>query len=161
MPVPADAPPPTDATAVVLGLFRQVHDQVRGELGGLDDEGLAWVPAEGSNCIAVIVGHLIGSEGETLRCVAGLPCPRDRDAEFSGSATDANALQALLDEADMLVAGVEPLIDHGRLETMLSLPTLPSDDRRSGLSWLIRNYGHACEHVGQIQMTAQMYRAET
>ena len=28
---------------------------------------------------------------------------------------------------------------------------------RSGLYWLVNNYGHACEHWGQIQLTAQLF----
>ncbi len=46
-----------------------------------------------------------------------------------------------------------------RLQRLLSLPTLPAEERRSGLTWLAGNYGHAREHVGHIQLTAQLYRA--
>ncbi len=144
---------------MLLGLFRRMHVQVRAELVDLDDEGLSWVPVTGSNSVAVIVNHLVGSEAETLRCVAGLPVRRDRDAEFSGAPPAMAGVTAMLDAADMLVTSVESLIDQARLDTMLSLPTLASDDQQSGLTWLVRNYGHACEHVGHIQMTAQLHRA--
>jgi len=43
----------------------------------------------------------------------------------------------------------------------LALPTLPVDERRSGLTWLVGNYGHGREHVGQIQLTRQLYRARS
>ena len=69
----------------VLVLFRQVHQQLRDELDGLDDDALNWIPAPGANSIATIITHLVGSEAETLRCVAGMTCERDRDAEFLDS----------------------------------------------------------------------------
>ncbi len=150
---------PTDVIATLLRLFRHLHNQVRAELFDLDTEGLNWIPVTGANTIAVIVSHLVGSEAETLRCVAELPCGRDRDAEFSSVTADMAGVMAMLDAADVLVADVEPLIHASRLQAMLSLPTLPSDAQQSGLTWLVRNYGHACEHVGHIQMTAQLHRA--
>jgi hypothetical protein len=87
-----------------MALFRQVHDQLREELDGLDDDTLNWILTQEANSIATIVTHLVGSEAETLRCVAGVDCERDR----------------------------------------------------AGLTWLIGKYGHAREHVGQVQLTKQL-----
>jgi hypothetical protein len=50
------------------------------------------------------------------------------------------------------------LIDRERLAASVSLPTLPADDRRSGLAWLLGNYGHAREHVGEIRVTWELVR---
>jgi len=47
-----------------------------------------------------------------------------------------------------------------RLDGSASLPTLPTDERRPGMTWLIGNYGHAREHVGQVQLTRQLFLAE-
>ena len=66
----------------------------------------------------------------------------------------------LLDGADDLVAELGPRIDGTRLTSEFALPTLPTDDVRPGLSWLITNYGHACEHRGQIQLTKQLHETE-
>jgi hypothetical protein len=157
MPVSGSPPHDQDATSTVLGLFRQVHDQIRAQVDGLDDGGLDWVPIVGTNSIAVIVTHLVGSEAETLRCVAGIASERDRKAEFSHPVEGMAAVLAILDEADRFLTQVQPLINEARLESAMSLPTLATDDRRLGLTWLVGNYGHACEHVGQIQMTKQLY----
>ena len=46
------------------------------KITGLDPEGLNWVPTEGANSISTIVTHLVGSEAETIRTVAGLPSGR-------------------------------------------------------------------------------------
>jgi DinB superfamily len=144
----------------VLALFHQVHDQLRKEISGLDSDALNWAPIVGSNSVATIITHVVGSEDETFRSMAALPSVRDRDAEFAGSGlTTAEAL-ALLDGADELITTVKPHIDSDRLNSVFALPTLPAEELRSGFTWLVGNYGHACEHLGQIQLTRQLYQDE-
>jgi hypothetical protein len=155
VPMPA-VPTNGGAPSSFMALFRQVHQQLRDELNGLDDDALNWVPMPGTNSIATIVTHLVGSEAETLRCVAGVTCERDREAEFVASTLTRRDVLLLLDSADDLIVALEPRIDENRLAAELPLPTLAADDVRSGLSWLIGNYGHAREHVGQIQLTKQL-----
>ncbi len=138
-------------------LFGQVHQQLRGELNGLDDDALNWVPTPGANSIATIITHLVGSEAETLRCVAGIGCERDRDGEFvTFKRTRADVLR-LLEEADQLIAELQPRIDKSRLSAAFALPTCPPEEVRTGLTWLIGTYGHSREHVGQIQITIQLH----
>jgi hypothetical protein len=156
MPIPA-VPNRPDAASTVLGLFHQVHDQIRGEISDLDDAGLNWLPSAGANSIATIVTHLIASEAETLRCVAGIACERDRDPEFSRSPQRLAETLSDLDAADRLIEELAPGINPHRLRAVFSLPTLPVDDRRTGLTWLVGNYGHAREHIGHIQLTKEVY----
>jgi hypothetical protein len=156
MPIPAAA----DAqgiTSAVLALFRQVHEQLRDEVSGLDADAINWVPTAGSNSIATIITHLVGSEAETLRSLAGLPCERDRDAEFRVGESTLDQILELLEEADLLITVVKPQIGVERLELSFSLPTLPTEEARSGLTWLVGNYGHAREHLGHVQLTRQLY----
>jgi hypothetical protein len=159
MPIPA-APEGRDETAAVVALFRQVHDELRGQLAGLDDDAVNWAPTAGANSIATIVTHVVGSEAETLLCVAGRPCVRDRDAEFVGQARTAREVLALLDAADDQLRAAEPQIDAERLQAVFPLPTLPAEEVRTGLTWLLGNYGHAREHLGQIELTRQLYESE-
>jgi hypothetical protein len=159
MPIPAAPTGPADAVSTVLRLFEQLHDQVGQEIADLDDLALNWRPTRGANSIAIIITHLLGSEAETLRCVAGLPCSRQRDSEFSGPRRTAADVADELGAADRLLAELRPRITSDRLETLVSLPTLPAEERRSGLTWLVGSYGHAREHVGQIQLTRQLYQA--
>jgi hypothetical protein len=42
------------------------------------------------------------------------------------------------------------------LAARCSLPTLPEHERRTGLAWLLGNYGHAREHLGQLLLTKQL-----
>ena len=95
---------------------------------------------------------------ETVRCVAGLVDQRDRDAEFSHPWQTEAQVANTLEEADHLIDTVGPLIDGDGLRARIALPTLAPEDRRPGLTWLVGNYGHAREHVGQIQLTQQLYR---
>jgi len=152
--IPSD--PTKAASAALLALFRQLHRELRDELDGVDDDGLNWVPVPGANSIATIVTHLLGSEAETLRCVAGVTSERDRDAEFVVSTITRYDVLLLIDSADDLIAELEPHFDESRLAAEFPLPTLSKDDARPGLSWLVGNYGHAREHVGQIQLTKQL-----
>jgi uncharacterized protein DUF1572 len=152
------APMNGDVSSTLIALFRQVHRQLRDELDSLTDDALNWVPVHGANSIATIVTHLVESEAETLRCTAGVTCERDRDAEFVALMLTRQDLLLLLDCADDLTVDLEPRINGGRLVAEFALPTMPADDVRSGLAWLIGNYGHAREHVGQIQLTKQLHQ---
>lgn len=144
--------------STVLVLFKQVHDQIREEIAGLDDAGLNWTPGPGTNSVATIVTHLIGSEAETIRAVVGVAAQWDRDAEFSHPWQTMAMVSGDLEQVDLLIAMVGPRIDSDRLRARLSLPTHPPEEERSGLTWLIGNYGHAREHVGQIQLAKQLFR---
>jgi hypothetical protein len=159
MPIPANLGDESDLASSVLILFRQVHNQIRDEIEGLDDTGLNWTPCRGANSVATIITHIVGSESETIRSVAGIVDHRDRDAEFLQPWQTTAQVTEALGMADRLIAEVGPQIDDRRLGICLSLPTLPPDEQRSGLTWLIGNYGHAREHVGQVQLTQQLYRS--
>jgi hypothetical protein len=154
MPIPAapdgDRAHPLAATSA---LFRQLHDQVRSEIASLSDDVLAWVPCEGANSIAVLVIHLLGSEAETLQAIAGHEVARDRDAEFLASATRTELLARLDDADDLLKRVVATAPDLGR---MVALPTLSPDEKRPAMTWLISNYAHAREHLGQLLLTKQL-----
>jgi hypothetical protein len=159
MPIPA-SPDGEGVASTVLALFRQVHEELRHEINGLGTDALNWVPAPGANAIATIIVHLVGSEAETLRAVAALPCTRDRDAEFREVEATLSQILDLLDEADDLIFIVSPRIGVERLDSTLALPTVPAEEERSGLTWLIGNYGHAREHLGHVQLTRQLYEVQ-
>jgi hypothetical protein len=156
MPIPA-ASDGEGAASAFVALFHQVHDQLREEINGLDADALNWVPVAGANSIATIITHLVGSEAETLLCVAGLPCERDRGAEFAGRELTMGEVLELLDGADSLITAVKPQLGPDGLTTVIALPTLPAEEVRSGLIKILGNYGHAREHVGEIQLTKQLY----
>ena len=158
MPIPAGPEGRTDVASTVLVLYEQLHDEVRRSIEDLGDAGLNWTPGSGANTIATIVTHMVGSEAETLRCVAGVSSRRDRDSEFIGKERGIGEVLAELRIADELIAELRLKISASRLRTFLALPSLPADERRSGLTWLVGSYGHAREHLGQIQLTRDLFR---
>lgn len=157
MPIP-DASAEAGVPSTVLVLFRQLHQQLRDELDGLHEDALNSVPLPGANSIATIITHLVGSEAETLQCVAGITCERNRNAEFVGLRRTRPEVLRLLEEADSLIVELGPRINTGRLVAQFPLPTCPPEEVRTGLTWLIGTYGHSREHVGQIQLTIQLLK---
>jgi hypothetical protein len=90
-----------------------------------------------------------------IRAVRMLSTERDRPAEFKAEA-DAADLIALVDQAD------RELDEHVGALTAADLTEMrPRGDRppKPGLEWLLSNYGHAREHLAQIQLTKQLYEA--
>jgi DinB superfamily len=137
----------------IASLFRAVHQDIRERVGGLDDEVLNWQPLPAANSIAVLVVHTLGSEREMLRSVRRVPTERDRSSEFKAHATAA-ALLALLEVADT------ELDEHAGALTADDLTEMrPRGERnpRPGLEWLLTNYGHAREHLAQIDLTKQLH----
>jgi hypothetical protein len=143
--------------ATVAALYHEVHAKMRDQVRGMDAGTLNWSPLPKANSIAVLVTHSIGSELEMIRAVRQLPTDRDRDSEFRAEA-DAADLLAMLDQAD------RELDEHVAALTAADLTDLrPRGNRppRPGLDWLISNYGHAREHLAQMELTKQLYDSRT
>ena len=137
--------------------FHALHDKLRDQVRGLDHGTLNWKPLPKANSIAVLVAHTLGSEREMIRAVRQLATERDRDSEFKVEAEAADLL-ALLDQAD------RDLDEHLGTATAGDLAEpRPRGDRplRPGLEWLFTNYGHAREHLAQIELTKQLYDSRT
>lgn len=142
---------------IVRTLFQSVHEQMREQVRGMDHGTINWKPLPLANSIAVLVVHTLGSEREMIRAVRKLTTERDRDAEFKVE-SDASDLIALLDQAD------RELDEHLDTLTAADLTEMrPRGDRppKPGLEWLISNYGHAREHLAQIELTKQLYDSRT
>ena len=143
--------------ATTIGtLYRAVHEQMREHVRGMDRGTLNWKPLPLANSVAVLIVHTLGSEREVIHAVRSVAAERDRDAEFKSEAEAADLL-VLLDEADR---GLE-LLDSVTAADLTELH--PRGDRppRPGLDWLLSNYGHAREHLAQIELTKQLYDSRT
>jgi hypothetical protein len=144
--------------ATTLGaLYRDLHEKLREHVRGMDAGTLNWKPLPLANSIAVLIVHTLGSEREMIRAVRLLPTERDRESEFRAEAEAADLL-ALLDELD------RELDEQLGALTAADLTELrPRGDRppRPGLEWLLSNYGHAREHLAQVELTKQLYDSRT
>jgi hypothetical protein len=144
--------------ATTLGaLYRDLHDKLREQVRGMDAGTLNWKPLPLANSIAVLIIHTLGSEREMIRAVRSLPTERDRESEFRAEAEAADLL-ALLDELDRELDGQLGAVTAADLTELR-----PRGDRppRPGLEWLLSNYGHAREHLAQVELTKQLYDSRT
>ena len=141
----------------VAALYHEVHAKMREQIRGMDRGTLNWSPLPKANSLAVLVTHTLGSEREMIRALRQIATDRDRDSEFRVESEAADLL-SLLDQAD------RELDEHVAALTAADLTELrPRGDRppRPGIEWLIANYGHAREHLAQMELTKQLYDSRT
>jgi DinB family protein len=149
-----------DVSAVAASFakaFHELHDGFRDQVRGLDHGTLNWRPLPKSNSIAILVIHSLGSQREMLRAVRKITTERDRDSEFTAEAEAADLL-ALLDQADR---DVDEHLGAVTDDDLLGLRPRGDNPPRPGIEWLVTNYGHAREHLAQIQLTKQLYDSRT
>ena len=141
----------------VRDAFHEVHDNIRKLIQGLDAENLNWKPHPEANSIAVLVTHTLGSEREMLAAVRSVRIPRDRASEFTVEAVG-DQLNTLLDQADVWLDDQVAAMSAEDLTA-----DRPRGDRppQPGLVWLLTNYGHAREHLAQMELTKQLYGARS
>jgi len=141
----------------VSALFHSVHEEMRKQVRGMDHGTINWKPLPLANSIAVLIVHTLGSEREMIRAVRRLATERDRDSEFKAE-MDSEDLIGLLDQTE------HELDEHLGALTAADLTEMrPRGDRppKPGLEWLLSNYGHAREHLAQIELTKQLYDSRT
>lgn len=142
-----------DLVPILFSAFRGHHQRIREVINRAPEDLLNERPTERGNSVAVIVTHMLASERETLMAVAGLAPARDRDSEFSPSAASRASLMSLVDEADDLLDELEPTITQDHLMASVDIPRFMARGLTpSGIERLIYSYGHAREHLGEINM---------
>jgi hypothetical protein len=150
---------PEGFATTFVSLYRQIHDQLRDEVSGLNRQALGWVPGPDTNSISTIVVHLLGSETEVLQIVRGLPSDRDRPSEFSAQLKDLQELLSRIEATDRLLEELGPQITDEDLATRRVRPSaVRNRTPKTGLFWLLNSYGHAREHLAHLQLTKQLLR---
>ena len=132
--------------------LRRIHKKMRDAVSGLDRDALNWKPHPDASTIAVLVTHTLESEREMLGAVRGVKVPRNRPSEFLVD-KDRDELLEMLDRADAWL--VEQF--NGMSDADLVAPRPRGEDPpQPGLNWLLTNYGHAREHLAQMELTRQL-----
>lgn len=144
--------------AKVVEQYKVVHDLLRDEVRGLDADGLNWKPAPETSSIAALVVHTLGSEAEVFRVAANATGTRDRPAEFLATADSPDELLRQIDHADVYIEALAPRITA---KDLTALKARGEREPQTGFHWLLTNYGHAREHLAQIQLTRQLYAEQT
>jgi hypothetical protein len=124
----------------------------------LDWEGLQWrPPAPQANSVAVLVRHTLGNAEENLLMVlCGQPFARQRDAEFADRSMTVDELASQWHD---LRPRLEVALADLAAEEMTRLRAHPRRGSVSGRDVLIVVARHAAEHLGQAELTRDLWQA--
>lgn len=128
-------------------------------LDGLPPAALDWIPGPDMNSISVLVFHLTGAERYWIGDVTVQdPTVRDRDAEFKVHEVGVDVLKKrLTDNMEYERAALEKLTIQDLEMTRVSA----RDGREFTVAWaLIHALEHSTLHLGQIQLTRQLWEQE-
>jgi uncharacterized damage-inducible protein DinB len=139
-----------------LNLLQECHNSILGALEGLPPAALDWTPGPDMNSISVLVFHLTGAERYWIGDVAAQdPTERDRDAEFRVHDVEMDVLKKrLANNLDY----ARHVLDKMSLQDLETSRVRPSDGREFTVAWaLLHALDHATSHLGQIQITRQLW----
>jgi uncharacterized damage-inducible protein DinB len=137
-------------------LLQKCHNDILQAIEGLPSEALDWVPGEDMNSINVLLFHTTGSVRYWIGDVAVQESSnRDREAEFKVRGLETDILRKrLADNLDYARTVCEKLT----LADLEAVRVLASDGRQTTVAWaLLHALEHATLHLGQIQLTRQLW----
>jgi uncharacterized damage-inducible protein DinB len=143
-----------------FGLLQNCHDDIHKALTGLPPEALDWTPGKDMNSISVLVVHLTGAERFWIGDVAAQePSDRNRDAEFEVKGLGADTLKKRLDDT---LSYVSVTLEKFSLQDLEIPRRSPRTDREFTVGWsLLHALEHSTLHLGQIQLTRQLWEQMT
>ena len=138
-----------------LDLLQDCHNGILQAIDGLPPEALDWVPGENMNSISVLLAHTNGSVRYWIGDIAAQESSnRDRAAEFLVHGVEADVFRKRL--ADNLEYA-RNVLDKMSLQDLEST-RLSGDGRERTVGWaLMHALEHATSHMGQIQITRQLW----
>lgn len=138
-----------------LNLLQDCHNSILEALEGLPLAALDWTPGPDMNSISVLVFHLTGAERYWIGDVAAQdPTERDRDAEFKVHDVEMDVLKKRLANNLEYARSTLNKFTIQDLETM----RVTASGREYTAGWaLLHALDHATLHLGQIQITRQLW----
>ena len=139
-----------------ISLLQDCHNDILEALEGLPSAALDWTPGPEMNSISVLVFHLTGAERYWIGDVAAQdPKERDRDAEFRVRDVGVDVLKKRL--ADNLEYARNTLTSF-TIQDLETTRISARDGRHFTVAWaLLHALEHATLHLGQIQITRQLW----
>ena len=137
-------------------LLQDCHNGILQALEGLPSAALDWVPGPDMNSISVLVFHLTGAARFWIGDIAAQePSDRDRNAEFRVQGLDVDILKKrITDNLEYARNALEKM----SLQDLESTRVRPSDGHEFTVAWaLLHALEHATSHLGQIQITRQLW----
>ncbi|HET9906929.1 MAG TPA: DinB family protein [Anaerolineales bacterium] len=138
-----------------LELLQDCHNGILQAIEGLPPAAMDWVPGKDMNSIAVLLAHTIGSVRYWIGDIAAQESSnRDRAAEFRVRGVEADVFKTKL--ADNLEYA-RNVLDKMNLQDLEST-RISGDGRELTVAWaLLHALEHATSHMGQIQITRQLW----
>lgn len=139
-----------------LDLLQDCHNGILEALEELPPVALDWVPGQDMNSISVLLAHITGSERYWIGDIAAQESSnRDRDAEFRVRGVEADVFRKKL--ADNLEYA-RNVLEKMSIQDLESTRVSPGNGREYTVAWaLIHALEHATLHLGQIQITRQLW----
>lgn len=137
----------------VRTILHDQHRRWREVVTGLPGEALNWKPGEETNSLAVLVSHSLDAERFLLANSVDVELDRDREAKFRVEASGADELLTLINEVEREVDGYLDKMSADSLSAEVARP----GRTRTGAWWALHAVEHSCEHVGQAELTRQMW----
>ena len=142
-----------------LRVLAEIKDEIKGIIKNLDQESLNWTPLspEETNSIFSLVVHLCGSERQMIHHTIGqIKIERDREAEFRAKGESVNELERLLKETSETSREILESLTADQLEELRDTGLWGEITVRRAI---LRQIHHQALHLGQIQITRQLYEA--
>lgn len=155
----------TPTHAAALRETFEYLDLLRDALGGLPDDAVNWKPTENGNSIAVLVHHSLAATRFWLRNGSGQVDSiaryrrEDRGPAFETVGSTVGSLLSTINEA---AAEFESILAGGTPECLGVMVSWPDEDPNAGrmaIAGLMHATSHLAEHVGQVQMTRDLWLA--
>ena len=139
-----------------LDLLQDCHNGILQALEGLPQTALDWIPGQDMNSIGVLLAHITGSERYWIGDIAAQESSnRDRDAEFRVHGIKADVFRKKL--ADNLEYA-RNVVDKMSLQDLEASRVSANNEREYTVAWaLLHALEHATSHLGQIQITRQLW----
>jgi uncharacterized damage-inducible protein DinB len=142
-----------------LRVLEEIKDEIRGTIKDLDEESLNWRPlsSEVTNSIFSLVVHLCGSEKQMIHHTIGrLKIKREREAEFRAKGESVNELETLMKDTSETSREILESLTSKQLEELRDTGLWGEVTVRRAI---LRQIHHQALHLGQIQITRQLYEA--
>jgi uncharacterized damage-inducible protein DinB len=140
-----------------IRLLQQSHNEILEALDGLPSGALDWSPGPDMNSISVLVVHLTGAERYWIGDVAAQdPKERDRDAEFRVRDVGMDVLKNRLGDNLEYARNV---LENFTVQDLETTRLSARDGRTFTVAWaLLHALEHTTLHLGQIQLTRQLWK---
>lgn len=147
-------------------VFERSVNQYLEAIDGITDDDLnTWKPSaeqQGGgpmNTLSAMSVHMAHAAGwRIVHQVFGHDYPRDRESEFTATATRAEINELFTS----VLTRFRELIDSGQEIDLNSMPATIRDDHpdRNRLDWLVSTIEHTALHLGHAQIHRQLWLAE-